>query len=418
VPSHQLMLRAGMIQQASAGIYSWLPFGFRALRKVEQIIIEEQDRAGSGHMIMPTMQSADLWRQSGRYDDYGAEMLRLKDRHDRDMLYGPTNEEQITEIFASHVKSYKQLPLMMYQIQLKFRDEVRPRFGVMRGREFLMKDGYSFDLDEAGAHQAFYKMFASYIRTFARMGIKAVPVKADTGPIGGDLSYEFMILAETGESEVFCQPEFLDLDPLAESIDYDGDLFPLFEKWTEMYAASDEKHEKNDNAPAADELIVKRGIEVGHIFNFGTKYSEPMGALVLNSDQKQVPVHMGSYGIGVTRVVAAIIEACHDDKGIVWPEPVAPFHVHVINLGVKDEACTAAAEGFYTQLWDAGVEALIDDRNERPGVKMNTADLMGLPWQVIIGPRGLGNGVVELKNRKTSEAQEVSLDEALKSLIS
>ncbi len=415
IVSHRLMLRAGMVRQASAGIYSWLPLGFRVLKRIEQIVREEQDRAGCQELLMPTIQSADLWRQSGRYDDYGKEMLRIEDRHGRDMLYGPTNEELITDIFRHAIRSYRELPRLLYHIQWKFRDEVRPRFGVMRGREFLMKDGYSFDLDHEGAKRAYNKMFVAYLRTFARMGLKAIPMEAETGPIGGKLSHEFIILADTGETTVFCHADLLDHDVLAEDPDYEGDLSLLVDDWTRAYARTDDKHE-----PAAfeaevpeDRRIERRGIEVGHIFYFGTKYSEPIGALVTDADGQSHAVHMGSYGIGVSRRAGAIIEASHDDKGIVWPEPVAPFKVGLINLRASDQACSAACEDLYGKLRGAGVEVLYDDRDESAGAKFADMDLIGLPWQLIVGPRGVKAGVVELKSRATDDREELSPDSAL-----
>ena len=415
IVSHRLMLRAGMIRQASAGIYSWLPLGFRVLKKIEQIVREEQDRAGAQEVLMPTIQSADLWKESGRYDAYGPEMLRIQDRHGRDMLYGPTNEELITEIFRSAVRSYRDLPRMLYHIQWKFRDEVRPRFGVMRGREFLMKDNYSFDLDYAGAKISYNKMFVSYLRTFARMGLQAIPMEAETGPIGGDLSHEFIILADTGESEVFCHRDFVEFDVLGAGIDYQSDLEPVVEAWTKLYARTDDKHDPAafENQVPEDKRVHRRGIEVGHIFYFGTKYSDPLKALVATPEGEAVAVHMGSYGIGVSRLVGAVIEASHDEAGIVWPEPVAPFRVGLINLKTADAACTKACEETYAKLWDAGVEVLYDDRDERPGAKFNDMDLIGLPWQLVIGPRGLAKGVVELKRRRDAEREELSLDSAL-----
>jgi prolyl-tRNA synthetase len=419
IVSHRLMLRAGMIRQASAGIYSWLPLGFRVLKKIERIVREEQDRSGAQEMLMPTIQSADLWRQSGRYDAYGPEMLRIEDRHGRDMLYGPTNEELITEIFRHAVKSYRDLPRMLYHIQWKFRDEVRPRFGVMRGREFLMKDNYSFDLDYAGAKRAYNKMFVSYLRTFARMGLKAIPMEAETGPIGGNLSHEFIILADTGESAVFCHRDFVDFDVLAQEIDYDSDLEPIVGAWTKLYARTDDKHDQAafEKEVQADKRVERRGIEVGHIFYFGTKYSEPLGAVVATQEGEPVPVHMGSYGIGVSRLVGAIIEASHDEAGIVWPEPVAPFHVGLINLKAGDAACAKACDDLYAKLRGAGVETLYDDRDERAGTKFADMDLVGVPWQLIVGPRGLEQGVVELKRRATGEREELSADSALSRLI-
>ncbi len=419
IVSHRLMLRAGMVRQASAGIYSWLPLGFRVLKNIEQIVREEQDQAGCQELLMPTIQSADLWRQSGRYDDYGKEMLRIEDRHGRDMLYGPTNEELITDIFRHAIRSYRELPRLLYHIQWKFRDEVRPRFGVMRGREFLMKDGYSFDLDFEGAKRAYNKMFVAYLRTFARMGLKAIPMEAETGPIGGDLSHEFIILADTGETTVFCHADLLDHDVLADDPDYEGDLSRLVDDWTRAYARTDDKHD-----PAAFEAevpegrrIERRGIEVGHIFYFGTKYSEPIGALVTDADGQSHAVHMGSYGIGVSRLAGAIIEASHDDKGIVWPEPVAPFKVGLINLRASDAACSAACEDLYAKLRAAGVEVLYDDRDESAGAKFADMDLIGLPWQLIVGPRGVKAGVVELKSRATDDREELSSDSALARMI-
>ena len=418
IVSHRLMLRAGMIRQSAAGIYSWLPLGLRVLRNIEQIVREEQDAAGCQELLMPTIQPADLWRESGRYDDYGKEMLRVADRHEREMLYGPTNEELITDIFRGSVKSYRDLPKLLYHIQWKFRDEVRPRFGVMRGREFLMKDSYSFDLDAAGARRSYNKMFVAYLRTFARMGLKAIPMAADTGPIGGDLSHEFIILAETGESEVFCHRDFIDFDVLAQAVDYDSDLQPVVDRWTSLYAATDEKHDAAKfGALPTDKQMHARGIEIGHIFYFGTKYSTPMRAMVAGPNGEDVTVHMGSYGIGVSRLLGAIIEASHDDNGIIWPEAVAPFKVGLLNLKGDDTACTAACDELYGQLRRAGIEVLYDDTNERAGAKFATADLIGLPWQLTVGPRGLKAGKVELKQRRGGERAELSAEAALARLI-
>ena len=417
IVSHRLMLRTGMIRQASAGIYSWLPMGFKVLQRIEQIVREEQDAAGCQEVLMPTIQPAELWRESGRYDDYGAEMLRIKDRHGRDMLYGPTNEEQITEIFKASTKSYKQLPRLLYHIQWKFRDEVRPRFGVMRGREFLMKDAYSFDLDYEGAVKAYRKFFVAYLRTFARMGLKAIPMQADSGPIGGDMSHEFQILADTGESRVFCHKGWMDLGISGIEVDFEGDLQPVVDKFTSLYAATDEKHVPADCPVPAAELIETRGIEVGHIFYFASKYSEPLKAEVQMPDGSTGPVHMGSYGIGVSRLVGGIIEASHDEAGIIWPESVAPFKVGLVNLKAGDADCTRVCDDLYAMLNAAGVEVLYDDRDDRPGPKLATMDLIGLPWQLIVGPRGIQNGVVEIKNRRTGEKQELSIDSALSKLI-
>mgnify|MGYP006109508787 CR=1 FL=1 len=412
INSHRLMLRAGMIQQSSAGIYSWLPLGKRVLDKIAAIVREEQDRAGALEILMPTIQPAEIWQESGRYDDYGAEMLRIKDRHDRDMLFGPTNEEQVTDIFRTHVKSYKALPLNLYHIQWKFRDEVRPRFGIMRGREFLMKDAYSFDLDADGARTSYNKMFVSYLKTFARMGLTAIPMEADTGPIGGDMSHEFIILAETGESGVYFHKDWLQADLLAD-IDYSADLQLFVDRFTSIYARADEKHDAANCPVAADDLMTMRGIEIGHIFYFGTKYSASMGATVSGPDGKNVPVHMGSYGIGVSRLVGGIIEASHDDKGIIWPESVAPFDVAVVNLKPGNEVCDQACESLYQGLAAMGRDPLLDDRDERPGAKLAAMDLIGIPWQIVIGPRGMDNGIVEVKHRKTGETVEMSPDQAL-----
>jgi len=402
IVSHRLMLRAGMMRQEAAGIYAFLPLGLRVLKKIEQIVREEQNRSGAIELLMPTIQSADLWRESGRYDAYGKEMLRIKDRHERDVLYGPTNEEMITEIFRAYVRSYKDLPLNLYHIQWKFRDEVRPRFGLMRGREFLMKDAYSFDLDQASAQHSYNKMFVAYLRTFARLGLKTIPMRAESGPIGGNLSHEFIILAATGESEVFCHKDYLDFEVPAEDVNFDDvtGLQKIVDKWTSHYAATSDMHDAAAFAKIpADKQVSARGIEAGHIFYFGTKYSAPMKAVVATADGKEVPVHMGSYGIGPSRLVAAIIEASHDDAGIIWPEPVAPFKVAILNLKQGDGATDAACEQLYRGLTGKGIEVLYDDRDERAGGKFATADLIGVPWQVLVGPKGLAEGKVEVKKR-------------------
>ena len=416
IVSHRFMLRAGMIRQSSAGIYSWLPLGLRVLKKIEAIVREEQDRAGCQELLMATIQPAGIWRESGRYDDYGKEMLRITDRHDREMLYGPTNEELITEIFRESVRSYKDLPKLLYHIQWKFRDEVRPRFGVMRGREFLMKDSYSFDLDFARAKQTYNKMFVTYLRTFSRMGLKAIPMAADSGPIGGDMSHEFLILADTGESEVFCHKDILSFVVPGDDVDYRSNLQPVVNKWTSLYAATDEKHDAAKQDELSDDLVAARGIEVGHIFYFGTKYSKAMSAVVTSPDGQEIPVEMGSYGIGVSRLVAGIIEASHDDDGIIWPAPVAPFGAGIINLRSGDAACDTSCEGLYTKLASAGLDPLYDDRDERAGVKFANMDLIGLPWQVVVGPRGLKNGMVELKNRETGDKEEMTPDAVVNKL--
>jgi prolyl-tRNA synthetase len=416
IVSHRLMLRAGMMRQEAAGIYAFLPLGLRVLDKICRIVREEQNRAGAIELLMPTIQPADLWRESGRYEAYGKEMLRIKDRHDRDMLYGPTNEEMITEIFRAYVRSYKDLPLNLYHIQWKFRDEVRPRFGLMRGREFLMKDAYSFDLDQAGARHSYNKMFVAYLRTFARLGLKSIPMRADTGPIGGDLSHEFIILAETGESEVFCQKDYLDFEVPGEDVDFDdvAGIKGVVDKWTSLYAATSDMHEADQYAGLpSDKQLSARGIEVGHIFYFGTKYSAPMKAHVSGPDGTEKPVHMGSYGIGPSRLVAAIIEACHDENGIVWPEAVAPFDVMILNLKQGDAATDAACETLYAALTKAGRDVLYHDTDERPGAKFATADLIGIPWQILVGPKGLASGQVELKNRADGSRTMLSPDEAI-----
>lgn len=419
IVSHRLMLRAGMIRQQGQGSFTMLPLGKKVLDKVCAIIREEQNRAGALEILMPTIQSAELWRESGRYDAYGKEMLRIRDRQDREMLYGPTNEEVVTEIFRSYVKSYKDLPLNLYHIQWKFRDEMRPRFGVMRGREFLMKDAYSFDLDYEGAKAAYFRMFVAYLRTFTRMGLKAIPMRADTGPIGGDLSHEFIILADTGESQVFCHKDFLELVVPDEGVDFsnDAEIAGIVTKWTTPYAATDEMHDEATwaSVPEADRLSA-RGIEVGHIFHFGEKYSKPMGAKVQGPDGKEHNVSMGSYGIGPTRLIAAIIEASHDDAGIIWPESVAPFDVALINMKSGDAECDRVCDGLYETLTAAGKDVLYDDTDQRAGGKFATADLIGLPWQVIVGPRGVAAGEVEIKNRKTGERQTLSVAEAVRRL--
>jgi prolyl-tRNA synthetase len=416
IVSHRLMLRAGMIKQQAAGIYSWLPLGFKVLRKIENIVHDEQIKAGHIPMQMPTLQPADLWRESGRYDAYGPEMLRMKDRHDRDMLFSPTAEEMFTDVFRAHVNSYKDLPLTIYQIQWKFRDEVRPRFGVMRGREFYMKDGYNFDLTKEDALHAYNRHLVSYLRTYERMGLQAIPMRADSGPIGGDDTHEFLVLAETGESEVFYDSQITDLTFGDRAIDYDSrdECQAVLEEFTSRYARTDETHDEAAfNEVPEERRRVARGIEVGQIFYFGTKYSDAMGATVVDNEGNKVPVHMGSHGIGVSRLLGAIIEASHDDKGIIWPEGVTPFHVGIVNLKQGDDAADAACESLYAELTAAGFEPLYDDRNERAGGKFATMDLIGLPWRITVGPRGLANGVVELTSRRTGESVEMAPAEAI-----
>jgi prolyl-tRNA synthetase len=416
IVSHRYMLRAGMIKQASAGIYSWLPLGLRVLKKIETIVHEEQARAGHIQILMPTLQSADLWRQSGRYDGYGAEMLRMKDRHGRDMLYTPTAEEMVTDIFRAHVSSHKDLPLTLYQIQWKFRDEIRPRFGIMRGREFFMKDGYNFDLTKADALHAYNRHLVSYLRTFERMGLQAIPMRADSGPIGGDYTHEFLVLADTGESEVFYDARVTDISLGARDIDYDdvAQCQAVLEEFTSLYARTVETHDAAlFNDIPKDRQRRARGIEVGQIFYFGTEYSEKLDATVRDDQGAQVAVHMGSHGIGVSRLVGAIIEASHDDAGIIWPEGVTPFHCGIVNLRQGDGGTDAVCETLYGALKNAGLDPLYDDRDERAGAKFAGMDLIGLPWRITVGPRGVKAGVVELTSRRTGESDELSAEAAV-----
>ncbi len=420
IVSHRLMLRAGMIRQEAAGIYSWLPLGLRVLHKVARIVREEMDRAGAIELLMPTLQLADLWRETGRYEAYGPEMLRIKDRHERELLYGPTNEDMITAIFRAYVRSYRELPKILYHIQWKFRDEQRPRFGVMRGREFLMKDAYSFDVDEASARLAYNRMFVAYLRIFARMGLRVVPMRAETGPIGGDQSHEFIILAETGESAVFCDASVLDLPIPDETIDYDGDLSPIVKQWTSLYAATEDVHDESrfERETPESRRIHTRGIEVGQVFFFGDKYSKPMRAMIAGPDGVERPFQGGSYGVGVSRLVGALIEANHDEAGIIWPASVAPFKVGLANLKVGDAKTDSACEKIYMTLEKAGVEVLYDDSDERPGAKFAKLDLIGLPIQIIVGPKGLAEGKVEVKTRATGAREQLTLDGAISRLTS
>ncbi|MFT7058857.1 MAG: prolyl-tRNA synthetase [Pseudorhodobacter sp.] len=420
IVSHRYMLRAGMIKQQAAGIYSWLPLGFKVLKRIEQIVHEEQVRAGHIPLLMPTLQPADLWRESGRYEDYGQEMLRITDRQKRELLYGPTNEEMITDIFRSHVNSYKDLPLTLYHIQWKFRDEMRPRFGVMRGREFLMKDGYNFDLTKEDALHAYNRHLVSYLRTYERMGLQAIPMRADSGPIGGDDTHEFLVLAETGESEVFYDSAVTDISLGERDIDYDdkAQCQAVMEEFTSLYARTDETNDAAlFDAIPEDRRMTARGIEVGQIFYFGTKYSDAMGATVVTPDGSRTPVHMGSHGIGVSRLLGAIIEASHDDKGIIWPEGVTPFHCGIVNLKQGDEGTDAACEGIYKALKLLGLDPLYDDRDERAGAKFATMDLIGLPWRITVGPRGLKNGVVELTSRRTGVSEEMPAEDAVARIV-
>jgi len=419
IASHRLMLRAGLIRQEAAGIYAWLPLGTRVLGKIEQIVREEMDRAGAIEILMPTLQPAELWRETGRYDAYGPEMLRIRDRHERELIYGPTNEDMVTEIFRSYVRSYRSLPLNLYHLQWKFRDEIRPRFGVMRGREFLMKDGYSFDLDKEGARRSYNRMYVAYLRTFARMGLKAIPMRAETGPIGGDLSHEFIVLADTGESQVFCHRDLLDMPIPPEDVDFEGDLEPIVQARTALYAATEDVHDaaRFEAEVPPEKRLSARGIEVGQIFYFGQKYSIPMNAVVTGPDGQEHAIEGGSYGIGVSRLIGAIIEAGHDEAGIVWPAPVAPFRVGLLNLKAGDGATDALCETLYTRLTAAGVEVLYDDTPERPGAKFATMDLIGLPWQLIVGPRGAAAGEVELKERAGGARHTLSPEDAVTRLL-
>ena len=415
IVSHKYMLRAGMISQSSSGIYSWLPIGLKVLKKIEKIVREEQDAAGVNEILMPTIQPADIWKESGRYEDYGKEMLRINDRQDREMLYGPTNEEQVTDIFRRSIKSYKELPSLLYHIQWKFRDELRPRFGIMRGREFLMKDAYSFDLDMDTSRMSYNKFFVCYLKTFERLGLKAIPMAAETGPIGGDMSHEFVIISDTGESDIYFDKRILDLKNIDENLDYSNDLSPIVSSYQDFYAAADDKHSEenfNKNVPKEFKSNTK-GIEVGHIFNFSSKYSEPMKANVLNSDGKSVPVHMGSYGIGISRLVGAIIESSHDEKGIIWPSAVAPFAVGLINLKVKDTDAKSMCEDLYQTLINAGIETLYDNKDDSAGAKFSRMDLIGIPKQIIFGNNSIKGSTVEIKDRKSGQIDVVNINEII-----
>ena len=402
IASHQLMIRSGMIRQTASGIYSWLPLGLKVLQNIEKIVKKGMSRIGVLEMLMPTIQPAELWVESGRFDTYGKEMLRIKDRHNRDILYGPTNEEVVTDIFRKNVTSYKDLPQHLYQINWKFRDEIRPRFGVMRGREFLMKDSYSFDLDEEGAHKTYKMIYENYFKIFQEMGLKPMAIKADTGEIGGDLSHEFHILAETGESQIFYDKKF---DELTNSNSFD------FSKMKDVYAVAEEMHDAQNCPVAPDQLVSKRGIEVGHIFNFGTKYSKALEAHVMGPNGDKIYPNMGSYGMGVSRIVAAAIEANHDDKGIIWPKEISPFDVILINVKVGNEACDQACDEVYNTLLGQNIEVLYDNTKASLGQKFSIADLIGVPTQIIIGPNSAKNGKAEVKDRRTGEKKEVNISE-------
>lgn len=402
IASHRLMLRCGMIHATSLGIYSWLPLALKVLNKLTTIINEEHEAAGCHQVLMPTIQPASLWEESGRYDGYGKETLRMKDRHERELLYGPTHEEVITDIARQFIKSYRDLPKTLYQISTKFRDEIRPRFGVMRCREFIMKDAYSFDQSFDEAKQTYENMYNLYIRLFKRMGLRAVPVSADSGAIGGNLSHEFHVLAQTGESEIFYDKAF-------ESWQEDD---VNFEKFKDLYIASDEKHNPLTCPVEADNLGRMRGIEVGHIFYFGQKYSQSMNMAVTGSDGKAFYPEMGCYGIGVSRLVGAIIEANHDENGIIWPLPVAPFMVGLIQAK-DDPTLSTISEDIYHKLTQQKIDTLFDERPVRAGTKFNDMDLIGLPFQVIVGNQTATSGMVEVKNRRTDERQNLSIDECL-----
>lgn len=397
IASHRLMLKAGMISQTAAGIYCWLPLSLRVLEKIEGIISEEQAKIGANKMLLTTIQPAELWKESGRYDAYGKEMLRIRDRKDGDFLYSPTNEEQMTDVFRKYIKSYKSLPIIMYQIHWKFRDEIRPRFGVMRGREFLMKDGYSFARNFEQAKEVYEKVFYSYVKIFKKIGLQPIPVQANPGQIGGNMSHEFHILAETGESTLYYDKRLLTAS--------DKDLMNIF-------AVSDEKYDPQTTPIPEDQMQISKGIEVGHVFYFGTKYSKSMNACVLDEKGEKLYPEMGSYGIGVSRLVGAIIEASHDDRGIVWPESVAPFDVTVLNLHTNNNDCDCVAEKFYETI-SQRKEVLYDDRPISVGEKLADADLIGIPWQIIVGKKNVERGVVELKNRKSGEKSELSFDEVI-----
>ncbi len=408
--SHKLMLRAGLIRQASAGIYNWLPIGLKVMKNIEKVVRKEQNLAGSIEMLMPTIQSAELWKKSDRYEGYGKEMLRIRDRNNHELLFGPTNEEQITDLIAKDIKSYKELPKIFYHIQWKFRDEVRPRFGIMRCREFLMKDAYSFDFNYESALNSYNRMYYCYLRTFKAIGLKVIPVAADTGPIGGDLSHEFIVVAETGESEIYCDSDILNIDISDAKYGDQISINKLIHKYNEKYSVSSDKFNINDfNANVEVEKQVKtRGVEVGHIFYFGSKYSSKLGAEILNSNSEKSYLEMGSYGIGISRLVGAIIEASHDDKGIIWPKKIAPFKLAIINLRQDHETCNNICESLYNDFSNS-TSVIYDDRNLRSGVKLKDMDLIGIPFQIIVGPNGIAKSYFEFKNRKTYKIKKINI---------
>lgn len=408
VTSHSLMLRSGMIRQQASGIYTWLPLGLKVLKNVENIVRKHMNEAGAIELLMPCIQPAELWKQSGRYEAYGKETMIITDRHNNELLLGPTAEEVISSILHETIQSYRDLPKIFYNIQLKFRDEIRPRFGVMRSREFLMKDAYSFDIDKEHSLETYNKMYVAYIKAFREMGVSVIPVNADNGAIGGSLSHEFHILADTGESAIFYDNRF---DVIAEDTSINLHLMQS------LYAAADDKHKPDECPIPEDKLVSKRGIEVGHIFNFGCKYSEAMDVKVSNSKSEEVALEMGSYGIGISRTVAGIIEAHHDEKGIIWPESVAPFKASIINLVPKSIECRSIAEKAYGLFDEKSIDILYDDTDERAGHKFATHDLIGIPWQIIIGSKKAGNGLVELKHRRTGETEDLPVDMAVDKIL-
>lgn len=429
VASHQLMIRAGMIRQTSSGIYSWLPLGLRVLRKVERIIRDEMNKSGAQEILMPTIQPAELWIESGRYDAYGKEMLRIKDRHERDLLYGPTHEEVITDLFRKNISSYKDLPKNLYQIHWKFRDEIRPRFGLMRGREFLMKDSYSFDIDEASAKVTYNLMYETYFKIFLKMGLKPIALKADTGAIGGDLSHEFHILAEVGESAIYYDKKFdkffnNDSEKSDQSIHKDNEKVDIkkifkaqeqeikidFQELQSIYAMADDLHVADKCPISNEDLASKRGIEVGQIFNFGLKYSKSMQASVMASNGEKIYPNMGSYGIGVSRVVAGAIEANHDENGIIWPKQIAPFEAIIINVKSGDKDCDKFCENLYQKFLNNNIDILYDDIKNSLGQKLAIADLIGIPTQIIVGPKSIENKVIEIKDRRSGKKIQISYD--------
>ena len=417
IKSHQLMLRAGMIKQSSTGIYSWLPLGFKIMKKIEQIVREEQNKIGAQELLMPTIQSADIWKESGRYDDYGEEMLRIKDRQGKELLYGPTNEELITEIFRSSVKSYKSLPQILYHIQWKFRDELRPRFGVMRCKEFFMKDAYSFDLSDKEAIKSYNKMYFAYLKTFKRLGLTAIPMAADTGPIGGDLSHEFVILAETGESKIYADKRIFNID-INKHEATDSSIEGLRKKYDSFYAVTDDKFKKEDFEKKVknENQLNTKGIEVGHIFYFGDKYSKPLKCSVDLPDGKKTNVKMGSYGIGVSRLVGAIIEAKYHNNIMKWPRAVSPFEVAIIpSLQKNDKSNLNKAEKVYNFLLQNNIDVLFDDTDEHLSAKFKKFDLIGIPAQIIIGSKS-NNDKYEFKEI-TGQSETLSLEEIKNKLL-